>query len=186
MCKAKVVTSTEAKITWAKVKGAQRYVVYFANCGRAGTKKIGMTSNLSYNKASLKKGEAYKFKILAQRKIGGKWKTISTGFLGHFAAGNLTADKKYTNPKSLSVAKDTVTIKKGKTSQIKPSVTPVKAGKELLKKNHNVEIFRYMSSNTAIATVSSSGKITAIKKGTCKVYVVAPNGLWKEISVTVK
>ena len=43
-----------------------------------------------------------------------------------------------------------------------------------------------MSSNTAIATVSSSGKITAIKKGTCKVYVVAPNGLWKEISVTVK
>ena len=186
LCKAKVVTSTEAKITWAKVKGAQRYVVYFANCGRAGTKKIGMTSNLSYNKASLKKGEAYKFKILAQRKIGGKWKTISTGFLGHFAAGNLTADKKYTNPKSLSVAKDTVTIKKGKTSQIKPSVTPVKAGKELLKKNHNVEIFRYMSSNTAIATVSSSGKITAIKKGTCKVYVVAPNGLWKEISVTVK
>ena len=186
LCKAKVVTSTKAKLTWTKVSGAQRYVVYFADCGKSGTKKVAMTANLSYTRAGLKKGETYKFKVVAQRKIDSKWKDISTGFLGHFASGDLTADKLYTNAKSISVAKDTVSIKKGKTSQIKPSVTPVKSGKEVLSKGHNVEVYRYTSSNTAIAKVSASGKITAVKKGTCKIYVVAPNGVWKEISVTVK
>jgi uncharacterized protein YjdB len=43
-----------------------------------------------------------------------------------------------------------------------------------------------MTSNSKVATVSKSGKITAKGKGTCKIYVVAVNGVRKTVSVTVK
>ena len=45
---------------------------------------------------------------------------------------------------------------------------------------------RYMTSNKKVATVNSSGKITAKGKGTCTVYVFAHNGVSKQIKVTVK
>ena len=45
---------------------------------------------------------------------------------------------------------------------------------------------RYLSSNTKVATVSSSGKILAKAKGKCSVYVYAVNGVSKTIKVTVK
>ena len=122
---------------------------------------------------------------LAQRKINGKWTTISVGYMGHFAAGNLTKDGKYTNVKSISVTKASVTLKKGKTSTIKATATPIKSGKDLMTKGHAAK-FRYLSTNTAVATVSSDGKITAVGKGTCKVYVVGVNGVYKAISVTVE
>lgn len=36
------------------------------------------------------------------------------------------------------------------------------------------------------STVNKKGKIKARKKGTCKIYVIAVNGIRKKISVTVK
>lgn len=41
------------------------------------------------------------------------------------------------------------------------------------------------SSNSKIATVTSTGKITAKKAGTCKIYVKG-NGVTKVVTVTVK
>lgn len=41
------------------------------------------------------------------------------------------------------------------------------------------------SSNNKIATVTSTGKITAKKAGTCKIYVKG-NGITKVVTVTVK
>ena len=45
---------------------------------------------------------------------------------------------------------------------------------------------RYESSNKKVAKVSAKGTITAVKKGSCKVYVYAQNGVMKTVSVTVK
>lgn len=45
---------------------------------------------------------------------------------------------------------------------------------------------RYISSNKKIATVSSKGKIKAVGKGSCKIYVVALNGKYKTVNVKVK
>ena len=44
---------------------------------------------------------------------------------------------------------------------------------------------RYMTSNKKVATVNSSGKITAKGKGTCYIYVYAHNGVSKKVKVTV-
>ena len=186
VAKAKVMTNTKAKITWKKVNGAERYQVYFASCGKSKVKKIAtVTSGLSYVKSKLKKATTYKFKVVAQRKINGKWKNISTSYISHFVSGNLTKNKKYTNTKSLSVDKKSVTISVGKTKTIKAKATAVKKGKKLLGESH-VPFYRYLSSNTNIATVSSKGKIKAKKAGTCYVYVIGTNGIWKAIKVTVK
>ena len=189
VAKATVKTNTKAVLSWTSVKHpkgyAMRYKVFFASCGKDSVKYLAKTTKLSYTKKSLKKGTAYKFKIKAQCKIGGKWKTISTSYLLHFVTGNLTKNGKYTNPKSISVAKAAVSLKVGKTSKIKPSMKLVKPGKKLLEKSHAVQ-YRYLSTNTDIAKVSSTGKITAKKKGTCKVYVIGVNGVSKYVKVTVK
>ena len=46
--------------------------------------------------------------------------------------------------------------------------------------------FRYLSTDSKVATVSKTGKIKAVAKGTCYVYVYAKNGFGKRIKVTVK
>ena len=104
VAKAVVKTKSTAKLTWKKVKGAQRYQVYFAKTGKT-LKKVKTTKKLNFTKKKLTKGVKYKFKVVAQRKISGKWKTISQGYTGYFTANNLTKDKKYTNVKSISVKK---------------------------------------------------------------------------------
>lgn len=45
---------------------------------------------------------------------------------------------------------------------------------------------RYMTSNSKIATVNSSGKVTAKGKGTCYIYAFAHNGVSKQVKITVK
>ena len=52
--------------------------------------------------------------------------------------------------------------------------------------NAHAKQFRYASSNKKVATVSSKGKITAVGKGSCVVYVYARNGYAKKVKVTVK
>ncbi len=46
--------------------------------------------------------------------------------------------------------------------------------------------FAYETSNKQVAKVSSTGKIKAVGKGKCKVYVYAQNGKYKTVYVTVK
>ena len=45
---------------------------------------------------------------------------------------------------------------------------------------------RYFSSDTNVATVSETGRIQAAGPGSCKVYVMANNGIRASIQVTVK
>lgn len=75
-----------------------------------------------------------------------------------------------------------LTLKNGKTAQIIAAETPAE-------KNKTIKCYRglcYESSNSKVATVTKSGKIKAIKKGTCKIYVYAQNGAYKTITITVK
>ena len=46
--------------------------------------------------------------------------------------------------------------------------------------------FRYATSNKKVAKVNKKGKITAVGKGKCNVYVYAVSGVSKKIKVTVK
>ena len=93
-----------------------------------------------------------------------------------------TKGGKVGNAKSLKVKKAKVVLKKNKTFKVK--ATEVPASKKLKIKRHRKVAFE--SSNPAVATVSSSGKIKAKSKGKCYVYAYAQNGIFKKIKVQVK
>lgn len=173
------VTKNSIKMSWNKVNGAAYYVVYGNKCGSANRYvKIKKVTTLNFTQSGLKKGTYYKYVVSAFDKNG---KHIATSRTMHIA----TKGGKYCNYKSVTTKakKNKVTLKsKGKTFKL-----GAKAVKESskLKANQHRKI-RYESSNKKIATVDSTGKITAKKKGTCYVFAYAQNGVYKKIKVTVK
>ena len=132
---------------------------------------------------TLKKGVAYKFYVTAEKKTGGKYEAFLKSLEAHVVTGNQS--KTLTNPKSMKLNKTKVTLKVGKTFKIKGKVTKIKSGKKLLT-THVSSLLRYVSDNKTIAKVSSTGKVTAVATGKCKIYVQAPSGMWKTLTVTVK
>lgn len=61
--------------------------------------------------------------------------------------------------------------------------TPFSKMKKLVK---HTAAYRYYSTNKKIAAVSKKGVVKAKKKGTCILYVLANNGVYKKIRVLVK
>ncbi len=56
-------------------------------------------------------------------------------------------------------------------------------------KSKNIAVHRkicYESTDTSVATVNKNGKIKAVAKGSCYVYVFAQNGIYTKLKVTVK
>ena len=94
-----------------------------------------------------------------------------------------TLDSKQTNAKSISVNKTNVVLNKNKTFTIKAQTKLENSKKAQLQ--HAAEC-RYYTSNAKVAKVSSDGVITAKGAGSCTVYVLANNGAYKKIKVTVK
>lgn len=175
--------------TWNKVPGAHRYVVYLSFCSTKGKsnklKKIATVKagKLTYRKTKLKIRFSYKFRVLAQKKVNGKFKTIAKSPIGHVFSSGYKG--RFTNPKSIKVNKAKVTLKKCKTFKIKVTVKKLKPRKKMMQKSHGA-IVRYLTSNSSIAIVSKAGKITAKAKGTCDIYAITQNGIWKKIKVSVK
>lgn len=78
--------------------------------------------------------------------------------------------------------KSSYSLKPGQTAAIKASAVLADKSKQQLSDAHAKE-FRYATSNKAVAAVSKNGKITAVGKGTCTIYVYARNGYAKKITV---
>lgn len=94
-----------------------------------------------------------------------------------------TASKKLTietnPPKKITLNATKKTLKKGATFQIKASFTP---------ENCRNKSLTYRSTKPSVATVSSTGKVTAKKKGTCYIYVRCKSytNVYKRCKITVK
>ena len=178
--------ATAIDISWNNV-GADRYQIYFAKCNTGGKEikcqniKSVNGKTLKWTKTKLAKNTAYKFYVVAQKKSGSGYKTISTSLVGHCFTGNVSG--RYTNPKALTLKKSALTLKKGKTDTIKGTVTKVNNSKAL---GTHEKTLRFRTSNPFIATVNASGKVTAKNTGTCIIYVQTMNGIWKTCKVTVK
>ena len=138
---------------------------------------------MKWKKKGLKKHTAYKGYVKAFQYENGKKQYIGNSLTCHeFTCGG---DKTFTNAKSVTVKKASVSLKNGGTYKIKAEIKKVKSGKKLMGSDHTAKL-RYVSSNKAVAAVSSSGKITAKSAGKCTVYAIAANGVKKAIKVTVK
>jgi len=170
---------TSISLTWRRAKGAKKYVIYGNACGKK-TKfvKVTTTNKLTYNvkkinRKALKKAKYHKFIVVA---LDSKGKVVTTSKVIHVATkgkGNPTKVKV-----SSKVKKNKLSLKMGKTVKL--------AGKAVGKKVTQHVKVRYESSKPKIASVDKNGKVKGLKKGKCKIYAYAQNGVCTTISVSVK
>ncbi|MBQ0040418.1 MAG: InlB B-repeat-containing protein [Clostridiales bacterium] len=182
LVKATTSGSRAVKLSWNKVSGATKYVVYGQKCGKK-YKKLTTTSKTSYKvkkikKTKLKAHKNYKFYVAAYK--GGKKLVTSKSI--HFITGKTMG--KYANAKSIKVSPTSVTLEPGKTATLK-ATTKIYKNKKHIKKSHGAAT-RYVSDNTTVASVNANGVITANKEGAATIYVQDIGGLWCKTVVTVK
>ena len=183
------VTASKKGVTvkWGAVANAEKYEIYATYCGKDSKyKKIktvkGNVTSFEITKLGGKKvdtSKCLKVYVVAYRKVNGKYEKISKSFYLHIAG----AQNKHTNAKAINVKKSSYTLKVNKTATMKPTLVLEKKNKKAV---DHVAKFRYLSTNTAVATVDKNGKITAKGKGTCTIYIFANNGNLKSVKVTVK
>ena len=188
MAKASVNSNKSVIIGWSRVKNADCYQIFIAKCNSSSTqynfkliKTIKKNSVTKCTLKGLKKGQNYKFRVKARKKVNGKYRTIKISMTGHFVGGN--ESRKYTNPKAVKLNTKRIVLKKGRTARIKGEVIPVVPGKAIV---HKADYLRFSSSNPKVARVNSKGLVRAIKPGKCVVYAQAINGIWKSVKVIVQ
>ena len=94
-----------------------------------------------------------------------------------------TSGGKVGNNKSVRItSKKKITLKKGKTTKIKAK--SVAKSSKLKVKKHRALAFE--TSNPKVATVNKSGKVKAVGKGSCIIYVYAQDGIFAKVSIKVK
>ena len=174
---------------WTKISGADGYDVFLARCNHTRTTKDRWTvktlkgDTFSWTKNGLKKHTSYKARVKAWVMENGKKKYVFASPTSHGYTGGYR--DKYTNPGSVIVDKTKITLKVRKTRQIKAMVTKLKKKLLDMPTSHAPKL-RYTSSNSRVAAVNGSGKVTAKTKGNCTIYVYAANGASKTVKVTVK
>ena len=183
-------TGSKISIGWGKVNGADRYEVFAAYCGEKPSKKpykvvkngkLRLTiKKLNGKKLNLKKN--YKFYVVAYKMVNGKKKKLGKTVTAHIVGRK---NKKYSNPKKLTVKKSKFTLYVGKSAKIKASVVLVNQKKKSLSDKHAPK-FRYASALPKIVSVSKNGKIKALAKGKVTIWVYAKNGYAKKVKVTIK
>ena len=181
LCLRAKATINSQKLTYNKVAGADGYIIYGAPCGINNklVKLADVSGKItSYNHKNLKKAAYYKYQVQAYKLINGKKVVIAYSKVIH----SVTISKTYDNPIKVESDTSAVILARGKAKKITCQVVLPKSKKM---SNHTAAI-RFETSNKAIATVSSSGKIKGIAKGTCYIYAYAQNGVYKKIKVTVK
>ncbi len=181
--RASQITERNIKLTWNRVKGADGYEVYGNRCN---TKKwiykykrkqtIENGNKRSYIDRKCKKGTYYKYFVRAYKIIDGKKVTIAASKTIHVT----TKGGKNGNAKAVKVNKGKVSIKKGKTWQIR--AREIKESKPL---RHHREV-SFESSRPQAVSVSQKGVIKAKKKGKCTIFAYAQSGVYRKIRVTVK
>ena len=175
-------TGTRIDLTWAKVKGATGYDVYWSYCnGKNNFNKLAnVPKSQKYADKNLNNKREYKYFTVAYKMSGGKKVYLGRTNTVHVAMPQASK----TNVLKVTVNKTKVNLAKGKTFKITKKVKLENPKKKAF--NHLTKKERFITSNAKVATVSSAGVIKAVRKGTCTVYVMSENGVCAKIKVTVK
>ena len=177
------------KISWTKIPEATGYEIYFNRCNSDNevryVKLIAtvMGNKNAYTVKNLPAKVAHKAVVRAFKVVDGEKVYLATSPMVHAIVGGY--DSKYANPKSLKANTKRVTLKLGRYKLVKSTVKGVKAKRKVLDQGH-CPLVRYFTNNANVAVVSNNGIIRAVGRGTCKVYAVAANGIYKTITVRVK
>ena len=149
------------KLSWTGGSAATKYVIYSSTRSGSGYTKLATTKSTSQN-LLLKKGVTY-LKVRAYIKTTAQtlstWVSINPGDIN-------STDITFTSKASSMTVGDKMTFK-GKANGFVSSAV------------------RWKSSNSKIATVSSSGSVTAVKSGTVNIIAIAHDGITKSTSLSV-
>ncbi|MCR5543920.1 MAG: Ig-like domain-containing protein, partial [Eubacterium sp.] len=182
-------TGKSMTISWTKEALADGYDIYFSQCNSANkkipckfVKTVKKGKALKLKMKNLEKGFCYKSYVKAYRMVKGKKQYIAESYEVHSLSTKSYGRR--TNAKNVKLKSKSVTLHKGDTFKIKGAkITPAVKSKKLV--IHGKK-FRYVSSDSSIATVSDKGKIKAVSSGECKIYVVSSNGVYSAITVEVE
>lgn len=169
-------------LSWKKYTGATGYDVYWRYCdGSINYKKVGTVKNgkLSITHKKLKKDREYKYFIAAYKMVEGRKIHIAKSNGVHVAMKKAAT----TNVASIKVNKKKVTLAVGKIFTLKCEIKAENSSKNLV---FHTSSYRYYTTNSKVAIVSKAGVIKAKGKGTCSIYVLANNGVYKKVKVKVK
>lgn len=169
-------------LSWKKYTGATGYDVYWRYCdGSINYKKVGTVKNgkLSITHKKLKKDREYKYFIAAYKMVEGRKIYIAKSNGVHVAMKKAAT----TNVASIKVNKKKVTLAVGKTFTLKCEIKAENSSKNLV---FHTSSYRYYTTNSKVEIVSKAGVIKAKGKGTCSIYVLANNGVYKKVKVKVK
>ena len=169
-------------VSWRKYPGAAGYDVFWCYCnGSINYKKAGTVKNgkLSMTHKNLKSNREYKYFVAAYKMVKGRKIYIAKSNEVHVAMKKART----TNAFSIKVNRTTVILKPGKTFRLKCQLTSENRKKKLLS---HPSSYRYYTTDSKIATVSQNGVIWAKAKGSCSIYILASNGVYKRVTVKVK
>ena len=168
-------------ISWRSYEDADGYDCYWSYCdGKRSYKKLATVKAAKDRVTSrrLDNNRRYKYFVAAYKLIDGKKVYIAKSNSLHVAL----KDAKATNAKKVTVNQTNIRLKAGDTFVVKSRTRLENTNKkELL----HVAAYRYYTSDQSVASVSKTGKIKALKSGTCVIYVVANNGVYGTVEVTV-
>lgn len=168
-------------ISWRSYEDADGYDCYWSYCdGKRSYKKLATVKAAKDRVTSrrLDNNRRYKYFVAAYKLIDGKKVYIAKSNPLHVAL----KDAKATNAKKVTVNQTNIRLKAGNTFVVKSRTRLENTNKkELL----HVAAYRYYTSDQSVASVSKTGKIKALKSGTCVIYVVANNGVYGTVEVTV-
>lgn len=177
-------------VRWGKVEGATKYKIAISYCREFNNDRYYVYSAEDVYEfvideihgEPLNNKKDYKVKVVAYKVEGKKKTVLAKTFKAHIVG---LENKKYTYAKDIDLAKTKVTLELFKSYQIDATTILADSKKKHLSEHHAAE-FRYKSSNPNVATVDKDGKVRAVARGTCYVYVYAQNGVSTRMKITVK
>lgn len=179
---AKTSGKRAVKLSWNKVPGATKYVVYGQLCGKR-FKKLKTVKGTSYTVKKIKgkklrAHDTYKFCVVASKGL----KKIVTSKTIHFiTAGTMSG---YSNITSIKAKDSTKTLAVGEKYIVKATVKNYK-GKKTVSKAHGSAL-RYISNNPYVASVNSKGVVTAKREGEAIIYIQSVSGKYCMTEIVVQ
>lgn len=172
---------SEIRFVYGPVSEAGSFEIYAGYTGEQ-VQKIGTAKSNIFKIKNLDGKKLEKNKIVMLYVIAKNGDSTVAQSLDLYVAG---PGNKYTNTKKIKISRNSYSLKKGKSKKLSPRLVLKNSNKKRLPDKYAPK-FRYQSTNTKIATVSRKGKVTAKKKGNCKVYIFAANGMTKTVNIKVK
>ena len=147
--KSTATATSSVTLSWSKTTGATGYRVYQYSPSKGTYVLKKSLAGTSYKVTGLKASTSYKFKVRPYTKVSDGtviWGDYSSVFTVKTKAAN-----------SVDITVDSATIYVGESKTLKATVVP------------KDKTITWKSSDTSIVKVSSSGKVTAVKKGTATI-----------------